>query len=390
MRFPLRLLACLPLAVLLTAAPARTQAAPLPPAPALPARAYVLYDYSSNQILVNQDGHKVLAPAGLAKMMTAYVVLNAARQGKFALSLKVYPSLDDLRSRPDDEASMLLVHNREVTVDELLHGLMIGSGDDAARALVDLMSSDELAFAQLMNQQAHELGMADSHFTNASGRPEPGNYTSAYDMSLLAAALLRDFPAYYALYARHNFTYYGIELFNSNRLLWEDPFLDGIKAGHNDDAGYCLAASARRGERRLIAVVLGAATANARDRAAQELLNYGYRNFETVLLYRKNQPVESLRIWKGASRMVDIGFPDGLTLTVPRGGKPHFEASMETQQPVMAPVRAGQKLGVLRLRLDGKPYADYPLVALADVPLANVFARGWDAIHLFFSGKEKP
>lgn len=384
MRFALRLLATLPLAALLATA----QAGPLPPAPALPARAYVLYDYSSNQILVNQDGHKLLAPSGLAKMMTAYVVLNAVRQGKFPLSREIYPSLDDLRTRPDDEAGMLLGHDRAVTVDELLHGLMIGSGDDAARALVDLMAANEAAFAQLMNQQARELGMADSHFTNASGRDEPGNHTSAYDLALLATALLRDFPRYYALYAQHNYTYYGIELFNGNRLLWEDPHVDGIKAGHNNSAGYCLAASARRGERRLIAVVLGADSANARDSTAQELLNYGYRNFEALLLYRANQPVARLRIWKGTSRMVDVGFPHGLMLAVPRGGRPHFEATMETRQPLMAPVRTGQKLGVLRLKLDGKPYAEYPLVALADVPLANLLARGWDAIRLLFSGKE--
>lgn len=390
MRFALCLLAALPLAVLLQAAPARGQSAPLPTAPSLPVRAYVLYDYSSNQILVNQNGHKLLAPAGLAKMMTAYVVLNASRQGQFPLSLKLYPSLDDLRTRTDDESSMLLGHNRAVTVKELLHGLMIGSADDAARTLVDLVSVNEAAFAKLMTRQARELGMMDTHFTNANGRAEPGNYTSAYDMTLLAAALQRDFPDYYALYARHDYTYNGIALFNGNRLLWEGPHIDGIKAGHNREAGYSLAASARRGQHRLIAVVMGAASADARDRAAQELLNFGYRDFETLPLYSKNQPVTRLRIWKGASRMVDIGFPDGLTLTVPRGGKPHFEATAETQQPVIAPVRAGQKLGVLHLRLDGKPYADYPLVALADVPLANVFARGWDAIRLFFSGKGTP
>jgi D-alanyl-D-alanine carboxypeptidase (penicillin-binding protein 5/6) len=383
MRFVPHLLAALLLACLIPAASALDQAGTMPPAPALAARAYVLYDYTSNQVLVNQNGREHLAPAGLTKMMTAYLALNAVKQNQFPITLKVYPSFAMLRPQ-DDEARMFLDHNKAVTVEELLHGLITGSGDDAARVLVDLVSGDEAAFANLMNRQALALGMNDTHFTNATGRPDPQHYSSALDLALLSAALLRDFPQFYALYGQHEYRYNNIEVFNNNRLLWNDPYVDGIKIGHNASAGHCLAASAERDNRRLISVVLNAGTDSLRDSESQKLLNYGFRFFEAMPLYRKNQPVASLRIWKGAARTVAVGFQNGLTLTVPKGGFPQFKATMEAPQPIIAPIKTGQSLGILKLSLEGKPYGEFPLVALEDVPPSNIFARGWDALRLLF------
>jgi len=375
--------AALALPSLLASASASAQPATLPPAPALAARAYVLYDYNSNQMLVNQNGHARMAPAALTKMMTVYLVLSAVKQHRFLPTQQAYPSLEALRPQ-DDEARMFLDHNKAVTVDELLHGLIIESGDDALRVLVDLISGNEAAFAELMNRQAQALGMMDTHFTNASGKPDPQQYSSAYDLTLLAAALLRDYPNYFALYGQREYQYNGIKAFNNNRLLWNDPYVDGIKIGHNDSAGYCMAASAERDNRRLISVVLGAASDSLRDSESQKLLNFGFRYFENMPLYQKNQAVGSLRVWKGAARTVRVGFPNGLSITVPKGALPQFKAAMESREPIIAPVSAGQNLGVLKVSLDGKPYAEFPLVALEDVHESNIFARGWDSIRLLF------
>jgi D-alanyl-D-alanine carboxypeptidase (penicillin-binding protein 5/6) len=372
----------LPLCLLLPQA-ARAQDSIMPPAPVLAARAYVLYDYTSNQMLVSQNGHARLAPAALTKMMTAYLALNAVRQHQFELTQQAYPSLEAIRPQ-DDEARMFLDHNKAVTVDELLRGLIVTSGDDAVRVLVDLIGGDEAGFARLMNKQAQALGMADTHFTNATGKPDPQQYSSAYDLALLAAAMFRDFPDYYALYGEREYLYNNITLFNNNRLLWNDPNVDGIKIGQDPGAGYCAAVSGEREDRRLIAVVLGAASDSARYGGSQQLLNYGFRNFETMALYRQNQAVGSLRIWKGAAPTVKVGFPQGLSLTVPRHAAPQFNATLESPYPIIAPIAAGQRLGVLKLSLEGKPYAEFPVVALEAVPRANVFARGWDAIRLLF------
>lgn len=377
MRFFLALLAAL------FAVPAPALAAVMPPAPVLAARAYVLYDYTSNQILVSQNGLAHLPPAALTKLMTTYLALNAVKQHQFQLTQQAYPSLAALTPQ-DDEARMFLDHNKAVSVDELLHGLIIQSGDDAARVLVDLVGGSEPAFAALMNQQAQMLGMLDTHFTNATGRADPQHYSSAYDLALLAAAILRDFPAYYPLYGQREYQYNNIKLFNNNRLLWSDPTIDGMKIGHSESAGYCLVASAERDNRRLIAVVLGTATDSLRDSESQKLLNYGFRHFEAMPLYQKNQPVSNLRVWKGAAATVKVGFPNGLTLTIPKDSLPQFKATLESHQPIIAPVSAGQNIGLLKLSIGGKPYAEFPLVTLEAVPISNVFSRGWDSIRLLF------
>jgi len=386
MKFALSLLiALLPVSAPVQSAQAQSAQAQsaMPPAPVLAAKAYVLYDYTGNQILVNQNGLAHLPPAALTKLMTAYLALNAVRQHQFQATQQVYPALTALRPQ-DDEARMFLDHNKAVSVDELLHGLIIQSGDDAARVLVDLINGGAAAFAGRMNQQAQALGMADTHFTNPTGQPDAQHYSSAYDLALLAAAILRDFPGYYPLYGQREYQYNNIKLFNNNRLLWSDPTIDGMKIGHSESAGYCLVASAERDNRRLIAVVLGAASDSLRDSESQKLLNYGFRYFETMPLYQKNQAVSKLRVWKGAAATVKVGIPNGLSLTVPKGSLPQFKAAIESRQPIIAPVSAGQPLGVLKLSIGGKPYAEFPLVALEAVPVSNVFSRGWDSIRLLF------
>lgn len=370
-------------AALLAPAPAAAQDDVMPPAPALTAHAYVLYDYTANQMLVSEGGHTRLAPAALTKMMTAYVALKAVKDGQFSLKQKAYPSLEAIRPQ-DNEARMFLDHNKAVTVDQLLHGLIINSGDDAVRVLVELISGDQAKFAALMNAQAKALGMTDTHFINANGEPDLHQYSSAYDLALLAAAMLRDFPKYFALYGRQKYVYNKITLFNDNRLLWNDPTVDGIKIGHNPDAGYCLAASSERGHRRLIAVVLGASSESTAYSGGQQLLNYGFRNFESMPLYGKKQPVGAVRVWKGSAKAVNVGFPNGLVLTIPKNIKPRFTAALETPESVIAPVAAGQRLGVLKLSLGGKPYAEFPVVALRGVPQANIFSRGWDTLRMLF------
>lgn len=377
MRLLVTLLAALLFPALALANPA------MPSAPALASTSYVLYDFTSNQVLVNQNGGEHIAPGSLNKLMTAYLTLSAVEHHVFTLKQTIYPSIEAINPR-DNEPRMFLDHNKAVTVDELLHGLIIESGNDAARVLAELISGNEPAFAELMNQTAQRLGMKDSRFVNATGQPHPQQYTSAFDLMLLAAAVVREFPDYYPIYGIREYQYNKIKQFNPNRLLWSDPYVDGMKTGHAEGAGFGLVASAKRDGRRLISVVLGTASENLRITESQKLLNFGFQYFEAVPLYQKNQPVASLRLWKGTEPAIKIGFPQGLSVTVPKGSLPQFKAALETYQPILAPVGAGQHLGVLKLSLDGKPYAEFPVVALEGIPLANVFARGLDSLRLQF------
>lgn len=279
---------------------------------------------------------------------------------------------------------MFLVANKPVTVAELLHGLIIQSGNDAARVLAETIAGNEEKFAGLMNSEAQRLGMKNTHFVNASGLPQSQHYSTAYDLTLLAAAIVRDFPEYYPIYGLREYQYNNIKQANRNRLLWLDPYVDGLKTGHTESAGFCLVASAKRDKRRLISVVLGASSDNLRTTESQKLLNYGFQYFQAARLYQGNQPVSSIRVWKGTENSVNVGFRDDLLLTVPTGQMGQIKVTMETHQPLIAPVANGQKIGVLKLTLNGKPYAEFPLVALESVSLANFFSRGWDAIRLLF------
>jgi len=355
----------------------------LPPPPALAAKSWVLYDYTSNQILVDQNGDERIEPASITKLMTAYLSFTALKQGKLSQNQTLTPSAEALRTQ-GEESRMFLQVNKAVSVDELLHGLIVQSGNDAARVLADAIAGSEDNFAGLMNKEAQRLGMNNSHFVNASGLPREQHYSTAHDLALLAAAIVRDFPEYYPLYSLREYQYNNIKQPNRNRLLWIDPYVDGMKTGHTDNAGFCLVASAKRDKRRLISVVLGATSDNLRATESQKLLNYGFQYFETVRLYQKNQPVAAIRVWKGTENKVNIGFRDDLFLSIPSGQLAQLKVTMETYQPLIAPIGGGQKLGTIKLALGGKPYAEFPLVALEAVPLANVFSRGWDNIRLMF------
>jgi D-alanyl-D-alanine carboxypeptidase (penicillin-binding protein 5/6) len=279
---------------------------------------------------------------------------------------------------------MLLKAGQEVTVDELLHGMIIDSGNDAATTLALNIAGSEAGFVDMMNQEAKRMGMNNTHFTNPVGLPNAEHYSSASDLALLAAAILREYPQFYPLFSLHNYTFNNVAQANRNRLLWLDPYADGMKTGHTESAGYCLVGSARRDNHRLISVVLGADTDRLRASESQKLLNYGFQYFEAARLYQKNQPVTQLRIWKGTESHLDVGFRHDLFLTIPKGTFAQLKARMETHQPILAPILGGQQLGVLKLTLAGKPYAEYPLVALQNVPVANVFSRGWDSLRLIF------
>lgn len=376
------------LTLLLALLPFATQAAATTPsnvaAPNLDAKTWVLYDYSSNQVLVDQDSHERIEPASLTKLMTAYLTFSALKEGKFSLTAKLTPSVAALRTQRS-ESRMFLDRNKTVSVDELLRGLIVVSANDAARVLAEAIAEDESAFSEQMNKAAQRLNMHDTHFVNSTGLPDPQHYSSAYDLALLGAAIVRDFPEYYPLYSLREFQYNNIKQFNRNRLLWQDPYVDGMKTGHTESAGFCQVSSARRGEHRLIAVVIGTSSEFERATESQSLLNHGFQNFESLALYGKGKPVTSVQLWKGTEKRVNVGYRDGLTLTIPQGTRAQLKATIETQHPLLAPLSAGQRIGTLKFTLAGKPYLELPLLTLEAVPMANVFSRGVDSIRMLFN-----
>jgi serine-type D-Ala-D-Ala carboxypeptidase (penicillin-binding protein 5/6) len=365
--------------------PALVSAQPItiPPAPILAAKAYLLYDYNSSQILVNQNGNARLAPASLTKLMTAYLTFDALKHNTLTLQQKLTVPLAAVRNTPG-ESRMLLTAGQSVTVDDLLHGLIIQSGNDAAITLAQNIAGSDTGFVDMMNKEAIRLGMTNSHFTNPVGMPDAQHYSSAADLAVLSAAIVRDYPEYYPLFALREFTFNNVSQANRNRLLWIEPYADGMKTGHTDSAGYCIVGSAKRGDHRLIAVLFGADSDTLRANESQKLLNYGFQNFDAVRLYQKNQPVTEVRVWKGTDSHVELGFRQDMFLTIPKGMQSQLKATLESNQPIFAPLSSGQRLGTLKLALAGKPYAEFPLVTLDSITLANVFARGWDSIRLFF------
>ncbi len=368
---------------LLCLSPQLAIAQALPLAPQVAAKNYVLYDFNSQQVLAEHNADARIAPGSLAKLMTAYVVFGALKQDKISLDQDLTPTAYALRLQ-NEETRMFLQVGKEVKVEELLRGLIVQSANDAARVLAEAIANHEMAFADLMNSEAKRLGMANTHFTNATGVLEEGQYSSARDLALLAAALVHDYPDFYKLYALRDYKYNGINQFNRNRLLWQDPYVDGLQTAYTEEGGFSLIASTERDNRRLISVVLGAEKENLRSTESQRLLNFGLKEFESVLLYRANQPVSSLRLWKGTEHQAQIGFREDCYVTIPVGQRDQLSAKLETKQPLIAPINAGQRLGTLHLMLNGEPYLDLAVVAQERVQLANVFSRGVDAIRLLF------
>ncbi|MDP2784653.1 MAG: D-alanyl-D-alanine carboxypeptidase family protein [Sulfurimicrobium sp.] len=360
---------------------AAEQVLPLPPAPPIAARAYLLADFQSGRLLVQQGINDRVEPASLTKLMTAYLTFTALKQGRIKMD-QVLPVSE--KAWRTEGSRMFIEINRPVTVNELIHGMIIQSGNDACITLAEGIAGSEEVFAQMMNQQAVRLGMKNTHYMNSTGLPHPQHYTTAYDLSLLAAAIIRDFPEDYKFYSMKEYRYNNITQPNRNRLLWLDPSVDGMKTGHTESAGFCLIATSKREPMRLISVVLGASSDHVRATESQKLLNYGFQFFESKRLYAKNQTISTLPVWKGSEKTLRAGVSQDLLVTLPKGYYSRLKATVTSKQPLLAPISAGQVVGTIQLTLDDKPFASYPLVALDNVAMGNVFGRALDSVKLWF------
>ena len=358
-----------------------TAAAQAPQPPAIAARAWVLMDVSSGESIAARNADERMEPASLTKLMTAYVAFAAIRQKTVAIDQAVPVSV---RAWRVGGSRMFIQPNKKVTVEELLYGMIVDSGNDACIALAEAIAGSEEAFVLMMNREAQRLGMNNTNFTNVSGLPDPRHYSTANDLALLTGALIRDFPEYYKIYSVREYRYNNITQLNRNRLLWLDPNVDGVKTGHTESAGYCLVASARRGPRRLMSVVLGTASETLRAQESQKLLNYGFQFFDSVRLYQKEHPISTLEVWKGSASRLHAGVLRDLFVTVPKGDASKLKAELLSEQPLIAPIAQGQKVGTLHVTLDGKPLADYPVVALESVGIAGWLGRAWDSLRLMF------
>ncbi|TSA15887.1 MAG: D-alanyl-D-alanine carboxypeptidase [Betaproteobacteria bacterium] len=352
-----------------------------PPPPPIAAKAWLLYDFSSAQTITGTNVHERVEPASLTKLMTAYLVFSALNQKMLALE-QVVPVSERALKAPGSR--MFIDPKTPVRVEELLHGMITQSGNDACVALAEAIAGSEDAFAQMMNREAQRLGMKDTNFTNASGLPDPKHYSTAYDLGLVAAALIRDFPDYYPLYSLREYRYNNITQHNRNRLLWLDPNVDGMKTGYTENAGFCLIASAKRGTRRLLSVVVGANSDNARAQESQKLLNFGFQFYDSVKLYEKGQAVSTLEVWKGSENRLKAGFQSDFFVSVPRGLADQLKADLVSVQPLVAPIGIGQKVGKIKLTLENKLLGEYPVVALENVAIAGLFGRTWDSMRLWF------
>ena len=353
----------------------------LPPPPHVEARAYLVLDYNSGQTVLSRRAEERIEPASLTRLMSAYIVFDALKQKAIKPDQKIPVSE---KASHAEGPRMFIEPKMTVTVDQLLHGMIVESGNDACIALAEGVAGSEQAFVEKMNREAQRLGMMNTHFTNATGLPNPDHYTTARDLATLSAALIRNFPEYYPLFSIRQYTWNGITQPNRNRLLWMDPYVDGLETGHGGAAGYCVVASVKRDRRRLVSVLAGASSDSGRAMESQQLLNYVLQYYNSVRLYAKGQTVTTLRVWKGKQNTLKAGFMDDLYVTVPRGEESGLQATVEAQQPLVVPVLAGQKVGVVKVNLDGKRFAEFPLVSLENVAPANIFGRAWDSLKLLF------
>ncbi len=360
---------------------ASAQGAVRPSPPEVSARAHLLMDYHSGEVLTAHNPDERLEPASLTKMMAVYVVFHELAEGTIRLDDMVLVSEKAWRA---PGSRMFIEVDDRVSVEQLLKGVIVQSGNDASIALAEHIAGDEATFAVMMNEHARRLGMRDSNFTNASGLPDPDLYTTSRDMATIARALVRDFPDYYKWHAIRSFEYNGIDQKNRNRLLWQDESVDGLKTGYTRSAGYCLVASAARGDMRLVSVVMGSASAKLRMRGTAALLGFGFRAYETRRRYEAGEVVTTLRLWKGASRELDLGLGEDLYVTVPRGDYKHLVNSVDTEETNLAPVARGEVRGTLRVRLGEDLVAERPLMALHPVELGSLWQRFTDWARLLF------
>lgn len=385
-RAPLRALLSMTLLAFGSSLPLLAHAAAVPDPPALDLKAFALMDYASGEIIAASNPDLRVAPASITKVLTSYVVFDEIRQNRLKESDSVLISEKAWRQGIDStESRMFIDVGSQVPIIDLLRGIIVQSGNDATLALAEHVAGSETAFAELMNQRAKKLGMTNSHFADASGLPHPDHYTTARDLTILSRALIHDFPEQYKMFAEREFTWNKIKQPNRNLLLGRDPSVDGIKTGHTSEAGYCLLTSAERDGRRLIAAVMGAKSWAYREQASLELLNYGFRFFETATLYGPDKPAAEQRVYKGASEKVVIGTLEAVAIAMPRGTQEKLEVTTQIDTPIVAPLTQGQPLGTATISLEGKVLKTVPLVAMSDVAVGGFFHRLFDTIRLWIA-----
>lgn len=367
------------LAAFLSVVSSSTWALPVPQPPNVDSTSYVLIDQASGQVLAERDMHQRLEPASITKVMTTYIAFQEIRNGHVNLEDEVLISEKAWRM---GGSKMFVQVGTRVKVEDLLRGIIIQSGNDASVALAEHLAGSEETFAAWMNEYAKQLGMDNTHFVNATGWPAEDHYTTAADIAKLSMALIREFPKHYEMYGEREFTYNNIRQYNRNKLLARDESVDGLKTGHTEAAGYCLAASAVRDDRRLISVLMGASNEASRASGSIALLNYGFRFFETVPLYDAGEAVTTLPIWKGAVDQVELGVAQNLAVTIPRGDRSKVEVVPLVEGKLLAPLQAGQQVGVLRIQMEGEVIREEPLVTLGAAAEGNLWQQLVDEIRL--------
>lgn len=353
----------------------------IPAAPEVGAKAYILVDHFSGRVLAENNSEQRLEPASLTKIMTAYVVFRELKKGTLKLDTMVTVSEKAWRT---EGSRMFAQVGAQISVENLLKGMIVQSGNDASVALAEHVGGDESVFVQMMNQNAERLGMKNTHYKNSMGLPDPDHYTTAKDLYLLTHALIAEFPEYYQWHSIKEFVFNNIKQTNRNKLLWQDPTVDGVKTGHTEGAGYCLVASALRDGMRLISVVLGTKSDNERAAANKALLNYGFRFYETRSLYKAGEKLSEARVWKGEDTMAALGLQNDFYVTFPRGQYQNLKASMEVNNTATAPVQQNDKLGSIKVSYNDQMVATTDLVSLKPIPEGGFIRRSLDALQLMF------
>ncbi len=348
----------------------------IPKAPAIAAKSYILMDFSSKKVIAENNAGMPVAPASITKVMTAFVVFSELEQGNIQLSDLVTVSKKAWKT---PGSRMFIKVNSKVSIKELLQGMIIQSGNDASVALAEHIAGSEDTFAALMNQHAQELGMNQSNFLNSTGLPNPAHKTSARDLAILSAELIKRFPQYYKWYSTKEFTYNNITQPNRNKLLWRDDSVDGMKTGFTDDAGYCLLSSAKRNNMRLISVVLGTKSANSRAQESQKLLNFGFRFYESHVVYPASKALKKVRIFKGTQEQLPVGVAQDLAVTIPRGQYKNLKPSININSPLVAPISKGQTLGKVEIRLNDKVLSSSSLISLKTIQEGSLWQQAKDS-----------
>ena len=360
---------------------AQSQTITTPPPPSVDADSYLLMDYNSEKLIVEHNINKQVEPASITKMMTAYVVFSELKSGHLNLTDKVTVSEKAWRT---GGSKMFIEVNKKISVDDLIHGMVIQSGNDACVALAEHIAGSEETFADLMNQHAKKIGMKNSHFMNATGLPMDNHKITAFDAAKLAKAIIVNFPEFYKIFSQKEFTFNKITQHNRNTLLWRDPSVDGFKTGHTEAAGYCLVSSAKRNGMRLIAVVMGTKSQKARADESQKLFNYGYRFFETNLLYKARQKRVSIEVWKGEKEKIDLGLAQDLYITIPKGQYKNLKAKVDLPNHLIAPISQNYPIGKLNINLNNQLVTSKKLITLQAVNEGGLWTRMTDGIGLWF------